>query len=291
MEIVHLWPLSQGEMLGVKESFLDLAFAKDFSLKKVTAKRDYSRTDLIDILVRGGYPEALVRADPFRRSDFFNAYVTTLLSRDVRDLAGIADVSQISRLLRALVSRVGSILNTADLSRTLEIPATTLKRYFGLLEAIFLVQQVPPWSTNLDIRVTKSPRVYFTDTGLLAHQARWSAEALADNTWTLGPLLENFVVLELRKQMGWNRSAVSMSYYRTPDGNEVDIVLEGNDGRVVGVEVKATKTLDSKDFRGLQHFAERLGKKLVRGVLLYTGTEKLAFGPNLYALPIGALWG
>jgi predicted AAA+ superfamily ATPase len=193
-------------------------------------------------------------------------------------------------LITAVASRVGSLLNVADLSRTLDAPATTIRRYIHLLEAIFLTQSLPAWSINTDTRVIKSPRLFFTDTGLLAHQIQVSGQSVLDKSFQFGRLLENFVITELRKQMGWSRAARSMSYYRTQEGTEVDIVLEGAGGKVVGIEIKAASTLNKKDFKGLQHLSDKLGSRFLRGIVLYTGEEQLPFGPKMYCMPVSALW-
>lgn len=290
IEVIHLWPLSQGELIGVRERFLDALFAADFELPTGLSAGP-NRQELLEIMLRGGYPEAVARSAPARRRAFFQAYVNTLLSRDVRDLLGISDVSRLAQLIVALASRVGGGVNTEDLSRTLGIPATTLRRYLDLLEVIFVVTRLPAWAVNIiGVRVIKSPKLYMTDTGLLADQLGVTTERMTRDPTLVGALLENFVVTELQKQASWNPLAPKLFHYRESGGREVDIVLEAPDGRVVGVEVKATGTLGAKEFANLRQFADKVGDRFVRGIILYGGTEAVAFAPNLYALPVHSLW-
>lgn len=208
----------------------------------------------------------------------------------MRDLTNVADVTAVPRLLSVVATRAGSLLDFADLSHTLALPQSTLKRYFALLEATFLVQLLRPWSTNLGQRVIQTPKVYLNDTGLLAHLLGLTAERLKVDGTLAGGVLENFVLMELRKQSTWSDTRPEFYFWRTAAGQEVDIVLEDSAGRLVGIEVKAGATLGGSDIRGLQAMASAAGKRWVRGVVLYTGTEVIPFAANLHALPLSQLW-
>ena len=225
-----------------------------------------------------------------RRKAWFQSYLTTILQRDVRDLTNVADVTAVPRLLSVVATRAGGLLNFADLSRTLSLPQTTLKRYFALLEATFLVQPLRPWSSNLGQRLIQTPKVYLDDTGLLAHLLGLTVERLKVDGTLAGGALENFVLMELRKQSAWSEIQPEFFYWRTAAGQEVDIVLEDSAGRLVGVEIKAGATLGGSDVRGLQAMANAAGKRWVRGVVLYTGTEVIPFAANLHGLPVSQLW-
>jgi predicted AAA+ superfamily ATPase len=182
------------------------------------------------------------------------------------------------------------LLNFADLSRSLALPQTTLKRYFALLEATFLVQLLQPWSGNLGQRVIQTPKVYLNDTGLLAHLLGLTLDRLEVDGGLAGGALENFVLMELRKQSAWSETQPQFFYWRTVAGQEVDIVLENSAGQLVGVEVKSSATLGGGDVRGLQALADAAGKRWIRGVVLYTGTEVIPFASNLHGLPLSLLW-
>ena len=134
------------------------------------------------------------------------------------------------------------------------------------------------------------PRVWIPDTGLLGHLAGLTSTRLAEEPTALGPLLETFVASELAKQIGWSRTRVEILHFRTHAGKEVDLVLEADDGRLAGIEVKAAATVGAADFKGLAALREVAGKRFHRGAVLYTGREALPFAADLWALPVSALW-
>jgi predicted AAA+ superfamily ATPase len=289
MEVLTLWPFSQGEIRGMRESFVDALLSPRVAGWTAPAALQ-GRDELLEMLVAGGYPPVLARQSAHRRDAWFHSYILTILQRDIRDLANIADLSAVPRLLAVVAARAGGLLNFADLSRTVALPQSTLKRYFALLEATYLVQLLRPWARNLGKRVIQTPKVYLNDSGLLAHLRGATATRLRADSNQVGPILENFVHMELRKQASWNAAQPELFYWRTASGQEVDLVLEDRTGRVAGVEVKASATLTAKDVRGLQALAEAAGKKWVRGVILYTGTEVIPFAANLHGVPLGRLW-
>lgn len=289
MEVLTLWPFSRGEILGAQENFIDTLFRKD--AVNWSGKSPMKAVgDLLEIAATGGYPPAVARQSAARREAWFQSYVTTMLQRDVRDLANIADTTALPRLLSVVAARAGGLLNFADLSRTVALPQTTLKRYFALLEGTFLVQLLRPWARNLGKRVILTPKVYLNDSGLLAHAMGATVERLKAEGNLAGAVLENFAVMELRKQCGWAADRPELYYWRTASGQEVDAVLENHEGIVAGVEVKASATLRANDVRGLQALADAVGKSWVRGVVLYTGAEVIPFAANLHGVPIGRLW-
>jgi predicted AAA+ superfamily ATPase len=287
MEILTLWPLSQGEIEGRVEGFIDALFAGVLSPLKTPAEPWIA---LLDRLFIGGYPEVLTRSTAERRSAWFNSYITTLLQRDVRDLAQIEGLTSVPRLLELLAARASALLNASELSRSLTMPQTTLKRYLALLETTFLVSPLPAWSSNLGKRLVKAPKMMLSDSGLLTSLSSLQKERVLTDRGLVGPVLENFVVMELCKQIFWSRTRPQLFHFRTQAGQEVDCVLEDRTGRLVGIEVKASATVSAHDFKGLRVLAETVGSRFHRGVVLYTGTEPLPFGPQFYALPISALW-
>jgi predicted AAA+ superfamily ATPase len=287
MEVLTLWPLSQGEIEGVKEGFVDAVFGR--ALTALSGKAE-SWSELVGRVLRGGYPEVLARDATDRRRAWFGSYVTTILDRDIRDISGIEGLTAMPPLLTLLATRSTALLNYADLSRGLGMPQSTLKRYMALFETTFLIQTVRSWQSNLGKRLLKTPKVVLTDAGLMAHLLGLSRERLMERRDLAGPLVETFVLMELRKQAVWSERHPHILHFRTQTGQEVDIVLEDPAGRIVGVEVKASATIGSEDFKGLRELSRVAGKHFHRGIVLYDGAELLPFGPRLYALPISALW-
>ncbi len=285
MEIITLWPLSRGELQSRRERFIEGVFAG-----QVPALEPSDAVDVKDAVLTGAYPEVMQRPAGRRRDAWFAAYITALLQRDVRDLANIEGLTEMPRLLALLAARTGGLLNVSELSRSSGIPNSTLKRYLSLLEATFLLQPLPAWSTNLGKRLIKSPKIHLIDSGLIAHLTGVTRQRLERDPGFFGHLLESFVVGELRKQTSWSERRVSLHHYRTTAGREVDILLEDSAGGLVGLEVKASSTVERQDFIGLDTVAEGAGRRFVRGVVLYTGSETVAFGPRHMAMPVSALW-
>jgi predicted AAA+ superfamily ATPase len=287
MEALTLLPFSQGEIAGQRDDFVDACFAPEF---KPGAFRGGNWPALAERIVRGGYPEVLTRSEPVRQQAWFSSYITTILERDVRDLTNVSGLRELPRLLRLAASRAMGLLNFADLSRDAAMPQTTLHRYWALFEATFLVSSLPPWHANLGLRLVKTPKVLLNDTGLLCHLLGLDAERLRNDDLMTGPVLECFVAAELTKQITWSKTRPGIFHYRTHSQQEVDFVLEDARGRLVGIEVKKTASPNSGDFKGLRHLREQTGKRFLRGILLYTGSASVAFGPNLHAVPVSALW-
>jgi uncharacterized protein len=128
------------------------------------------------------------------------------------------------------------------------------------------------------------------DAGLLCHLLNLDAERLKTDDLMSGSVLESFVAVELAKQATWSRGRPALFHYRTQKQQEVDLVLEDAAGRLVGIEGKKTASPASGDFKGLRHLAGQTGKRFLRGILLYTGSTSVTFGPNLHAVPVSALW-
>lgn len=286
MEIIPLFPFSAGELLGNQEGFVKRLF--DGTIGK--AKPGRSKDDLELRLVRGGFPEAIQRTDDERRGAWFASYISTILQRDVRDLARVDGLHALPNLLKLLAARTSGLLNLADVSRDAGLPHTTLTRYLALLETVFLVHRLPAWSPNLGKRLVKAAKLHLLDTGLACHLIGTEARRLHDDRSLLGKMLESWVVGELRKQLSWSAPRTALYHFRTAAGSEVDIILEKPDGSVAGVEVKASATVGASDFAALQELREQLDKKFFAGVVLYTGDKLIPFGDKLWLVPLPTLW-
>jgi predicted AAA+ superfamily ATPase len=287
MEVLRLWPFSQGEIEGTEETFLEACFAKEFHPGKFKGS-DWA--SLVPKMVAGGFPEAITRRDDRRREAWFGSYVTTILERDVRDIANIQGLRELPQLLRLVAARSSNILNFNDLARDAGLPPTTVKRYWVLLEAVFMGLTIAPWSGNLTSRLSKAPKLTVADSGLLCYLLGLDTGRLKEDALMTGAVLETFVGLELSKQISWSLNQYRLFHYRTHSQLEVDYVLEDSAGNLVGIEVKKSASPGPGDFKGLRHLAEQTGKRFFRGILLYTGTESVSFGANLHAVPVSAIW-
>lgn len=287
METVELWPFSQGEIDGAADGFIDAAFGHGPALRHDS---NITRADYAERLVRGGLPEAVARTDARRRGRFLDAYVQSLIEREVRQLAEIERAPQLTTLTRLLAARSGTLVATGSLESELALSRPTIARYMRLLEEVFLIKRIPGWSRNLGTRATGTPKLIYVDSGVTTQLLALDGHALRRPGAPFGSLLEGFVLSELARQITWSEVLVDLYHYRDQNKVEVDAILEARDGRVVGIEIKAASTVRSEDFNGLRRLSERLGDDFVLGVVLYTGSTTLPFGPKLRAMPVSAVW-
>lgn len=232
----------------------------------------------------------MTRDDPGRRARFFESYVSDLIRRDVAQVSDIERPGDLRRLLALLAAQMATPLVISAVSSRLQLPASTVKRYIDLLELLFVIRRIPAWSTNLTTRATATPKVLITDPGLAGHLVGLSTKRLKHPSAPTGPLIENFVLGEVARQLSWTDESVTLHHYRDRDDHEVDAILEHACGDVVAIEVKAAETVRRDDFRGIDHLRRRLGDRLVAGIVFHAGPRKATFGSGIVALPISTLW-
>ncbi|HZH02631.1 MAG TPA: ATP-binding protein [Myxococcaceae bacterium] len=288
MEVIPLYPLSRGEVLGRKvPTFLRQVFS---GRVPEPAERLLGGW-LTSVVLAGGYPEVLARRTDRRRRDWRRAYVQALAKRDVRDISSAEKLDHFPRLIEALAHFSGQLVNLSSVGGELGIDHKTADRYLTILEHLFLVRRVRPWFGNARKRMVKTPKLHFLDSGLWAAVRGVTPLKLKVDRSLFGPALETFVHAELVKQSSWAEERVSLFHYRDKDTVEVDFVLEDEGGGVVGIEVKAAASVGAGDFKGLARLAALAGKDFRAGVLLYDGERKLPFGDRLFAAPVSCLWG
>ena len=286
MEVLTLWPLTQGEYLGVREGFVDTILE---GTRGWSSDDTFDRCALARAICAGGFPEPLTRLTE-DRMPWHNAYVDLVVRRDIAERTDITGIAAVPRLLSLLAARTMTLVSLAEVARALEMPATTVRRYVVLLEAAMLVRMIPAFSGDLARRVVKSPKVAVIDTGLATALADMDETRVLNDPMQLGRLAETFVINEIQRQLGWSRTRARLMHARTAAGREVDIVIEAADGRIAGVEVKAGRTVGSGDFAGLKTLREAVGERFVQGVVLHTGGTAVPFGSDLWAVPMSALW-
>jgi len=287
MATISLLPFAQSEIRSTPGRLLDRLFAGE----EPTAGEDAILGDeMVALVLRGGYPEALRRATSARRTAWLEDYVPQILDRDVRDVANIDQFDQLSRLLQVLAEHAGQLVNHSSFGAALGLSSVTAQKYVAILERLFLVRTLAPWSSNRLSRLIKTPKLHFLDSGLLAALREDEEEALRQDRSRFGAVLESFVVSELLKLASWSERRVSFSHYRTKDQDEVDVVIEDRRGRVIGIEVKASATVRPKDFRGLRQLQEAVGDRFMRGLVLHDHDRVTPFGEKLQAAPLSILW-
>jgi predicted AAA+ superfamily ATPase len=193
-------------------------------------------------------------------------------------------------LLAVAAGQTARLLNMSDLSTPFQVSRPTIRDYVTLLERVFLLDELPPWHVNRMSRLVKTPKLHSGDTGLACTLLGLDAAGLAKDRPAFGQMLETFVFQELRRQASRQRDDVRFHHFRDKDDFEVDIVLERGARELAGVEVKASATVTSSDFRGLRKLADIAGERFAAGVVLYDGESSVKFGERLFAVPVRAMW-
>ena len=286
VEYLTLWPLSYGEMHGVRERFIDELFTGRFP--RLT-EASVGRTALAPTLVSGGYPEAQGRSAR-GRTRFFSSYIASIIGRDLDDVANVRNVENIERLLFVIAARSGGLTSFHGIGKDLELDANTVRSHTKILEDLFLVRQLKPWHVNLGSRQIKSSKTYVVDSGMLAHLIGADEQRIVEDGALAGTMLESFVAMELLRQADWAERPVQLFHYRDKQQREVDLVIERHGGEVIGIEVKASATPAAADFKGLRYLRDNLGSRFKMGVVLHTGADTLPFGDRLAAVPVSGLW-
>jgi predicted AAA+ superfamily ATPase len=286
MEVVKLLPLSQAEIMGAKSTVIDNAFKG----LQPTVEKAVLGDNMIEIVLAGGYPEAITRKKWGRKQDWYQGYLDAIVQRDVRDVAQIEQLAIMPKLLSILAEHSGQLVNYSGMGGAVGLNHVTTQKYLSVFESLFIVHTLQPWFTNKLKRLTKSPKLHFLDSGLLAALRDISPEVVRKDKTSFGAVLETFVFSELQKIATWSEQRCSFSHYRDKDKNEVDIVLENRRGEVVGIEVKSSATVSGGDFSGMQKLAEACGDKFIQGLVLYDHDQIVPFAKNMFAAPLSSLW-
>lgn len=288
MSTLTLLPFSQSEIVGTP---FDLVARLMGGTPWRPTGRQLTHREMAERIVRGGFPEAVARKSREGSRRWLRSYVQTIVERDLLEVARVEDVGQVFRLLALLSSRTSTLLNFSDLSRVLGVPQTTMKRYVALLEAVFLATFIPAWSGGMTAKLSRQSKICMGDTGLACVMAGVDEQGLKANPVLLGQMLETLVADELAKAATWSAESVGLYHFRSHAQREVDLVLEGPGGRVCGIEVKLSGSVDGEDFRGLRRLREVAGERFHHGYLVYAGGSSVPFEANLSTLPLSALFG
>lgn len=286
LETMQLLPLSRAELEGVTPSFLEQLFAGKMNTPKALLLGD----DLLEAALLGGFPEALARKSERRRLDWARSYLTSVLTHDLRDIADLEKLTELPKFVRFLAEHSGQLVNYSQFGSSINVTHKTSQRYVGLLEQVFLISTLPPWYTNAIKRITKTSKLHFLDTALLAATRGLTFEKVRTNRDLVGALYENFVYSEVLRLITGTELRLAPYHFRDQEMREVDIVLERDDGNIAGIEVKASATVRSSDFKGLLTLADVCGDRFAFGAVLYDGKDVVPFGNRLAAVPISSLW-
>jgi predicted AAA+ superfamily ATPase len=273
-----LWPMTRREQLGRAsagrwDAILD---TPDEQWRDLLMADDAPREDWQALALRGGFPTpALQLATPPDRAIWFDGYVRTYLERDLQDLAAISALPDFRRLMQATCLRLGGILNQTELGRDTGLPQPTVHRWLNLLETSYQLIRLPAYAVNRTKRLIKSPRLFWSDTGLALHLG---------GTGPTGAHLENLVMHDLIAWRDARIDRVELAYWRTTVGEEVDFVIETG-GRLLPIELKSTARPRLTDCTHLRSFRQEYGRKARAGLLLHTGPAIEWLAPDVLAVP------
>lgn len=286
IETIRLLPLARAEVEGKTPTFLERLFKRELQSGPEPVIGD----DLMRLALLGGFPEAIGRATERRRQDWARAYLNAVLTRDLRDIGEVEKLTELPRFLRLLAEHSGQLVNYSRLGSSIDVNYKTGQRYVAMLEQIFLVATLQPWYTNALKRIVRTPKLHFLDTGLLAAVRGLNFRRVKADRGEFGAVLESFVFAEVLKLMTATDLELTPYHFRDGQMNEVDIVLERDDGMIAGIEVKASATVRSGDFAGLRVLAEACKERFACGVVLHDSADMVPFGERLAAAPVSCLW-
>jgi len=256
------------------------------ALRVLASRRSAPGRDWTEAACEGGYPP-VPPLSAQGRARWFDGYVATYLERDLQQLASIDSLSDFRRLAEIATLRLGGIVNQAELARDAGLSRPTAHRYLNLLEASYQLRRLRPFAKTRTARVVKSPKLYWTDTGLAAHMAGLGSAAALTAAARRGAFLENLLLAHLDVWAETVTPRPSFHYWRTADGIEVDFVLE-HERRLLPIEVKASTRARSADAGGIEKFfAHHRSAKV--GLVVHTGDDAYALTPRIAAVPLHAV--
>ena len=286
---IPMWPLSQKEIHHKPDdNIVDHLFKTGVSDLAIPV---LAHDKLMTAMVLGGYPEMLKIASERGRSLWFNAYISTYVERDIRDVGELRDLSAFIRFYNIIAPRSCGLVNKSDLAADAGLSEPTVNNYLSMLEMIYQVVLLKPYSANIAKRFIKSPKLYMTDSGLFCHllDIRNADDLLSSRH--KGEVVETFVLSELLKHIGYSDSQPQFYHYRTTDKKEIDFILEKPD-QIIAIEVKSAQRVKTSEFRHIADLQSR-SKKRVLGIVLYAGEHVLSFGDGeheRYAVPFSVFF-
>jgi len=227
--------------------------------------------DAFDLIVKGFFPRLQTkRLVPHR---FFNGYVATYVERDLRTQINVKDLIRFQNFLILLAGRIGQVVNYSTLSNDVGVTSTTIKNWISVLKASYVAFELPPYFENIGKRVIKSPKIYFTDTGMVAYLLGIRTAELAKRDPLRGGLYENLIIMELLKSRLNRGLRPDLFYYRDSHGNEVDVLIRQG-SRLIAVEIKSSQTFNEDFLKGISAFRRAVGdERSAVGFVFYNGDQ------------------
>ena len=283
--ILKMYSLSAREKLGIAPED-DL----EFSLKSLIARQKLFPANNIlttfENIWRGGLPD-LQEKDEEQLGEYFNSYIETYLMRDAVDDYGITDTESFRRFLRACAAFTGQLVNYNDLGASAGVSGVTAKDWVKILQSMGIVFLLEPYASNELKRLTKTPKLYFCDTGFCAYLSSWTSRDVLMNGAASGHYYENYVISELLRHYAYGKSKVNLNFYRDNKMKEIDLLIEEN-GVLHPVEIKKTASPDKsaiKAFSVLKSAERQVGT----GAVICMSDMVLPLDESNFVVPSGII--
>lgn len=284
---IRLRPLTQGELLGAQPDFLDNMFSQKFS---TTHKSKFDRKTMLEIALRGGYPE-VIKFSPKERAQWHKDYIAAILEHDLNEIAHITQHKAMRDLVHTMAAWSGKFMDVSAIGTGLSIRRPTLETYMNALEALYIVERVSPWTRTDYERVGKQSKLYITDSGVMSSILRWRMDQVEFDADRSGKLIETFLFNELAALVDAADGKYELFHYRDREKREIDFLIERDDGALLGIEIKAGSAISTSDFKHLKWFKENIAKKNnFIGIVIYAGEHIGSMGEGLWAIPFGEIW-
>jgi predicted AAA+ superfamily ATPase len=293
MRTLKLWPLSVAEVKRAPVSrLMDWAMQKDPKLGQVADPEPISRSDYIDLILEGGFPET--RTLPVRsRQRQYRDYIDAVVERDVADITPVRKPDALRILIDQMAARSAQEINASELAKLTKLQRATVEQYLDILIRLSMLTKLGAWTSGEGKREIKNPKYHFADSGIACALRRFTEDTFTidNNPQALGGLLESFVLNEIQRAVPMQTADYRLYHWRSADQREIDILIDGG-SHLVCVEVKASASVSGDDFKHLKWFSKDGpgGSRTCTGIVLYLGKEKLTFGNRNFALPVSALW-
>jgi len=229
-----------------------------------------SEWETYDLITKGAFPR--LHENDLQTERFFNGYLQTYVERDVRALINLKDFGRFQQFLTLLAGRIGQIANFTSLGNDIGVSSTTIKSWISVLKASYIVFELPPFFENISKRVVKSPKLFFTDTGLAAFLIGIRTAEQAARDPLRGGLYENFIILEILKAHLNKGMRPDLYFFRDTHGNEVDLLIRKG-GKLLPVEIKSAATFSADFLKGIEKFCAETVGRCLPGIVLYNGRQ------------------
>ena len=295
VDFVRLRTFSSAERMGAKPTFLKRMFERDFSgayAAETTGKRF-----AVSEALTGGYPRIFQQPDLQTRARWFRSYLEQQVILDMKEQWSIRREDILEQLFPYLAANSSKLCNASEMAKQLGANWQTLSRYVDVLKAMFVVEELPAWSRKDYDRPGKTPKFFMTDTGLMSHiLGKYDLDAVLEDvsyqgTDFVGKLIETWVYNQLMPEIDL-QPMWQMSHLRSGD-REIDFVVTNENGAILGIEVKASQSVSTADFKHLQWFKDKILRPEVpyMGIVLYAGNAVRSFGNGCFAVPFTLMWG